>query len=136
MTVPARAARARTARIAGYVMMACGGGVAFAIPAGSIQASAGALVYLWATFLLLGGVMCAAGALTDRWLGELVGLPLISSAFGVYCVVLGLRGGANGTAAALAFGAIALILMARHQDITVVRREAARAATLNPRGGP
>ena len=78
----------RYTRIIGYLMMAAGGATAFAIPAPSIQAATGWVVYLWAAFLLAGGSLCAYGALTDRWIGEYTGLPLISSAFGVYAVVL------------------------------------------------
>lgn len=115
-------------RVAGYVLMAAAGGVAFAIPARSIQASTGWLVYLWAGFLLLGGLLCGWGAVTDRWIGELAGLPLISSAFGVYFVVLFLTRTVSGAAAALAFGAVALLLVARWRDISTVRREADRQA--------
>jgi len=113
--------------------MATAGGVAFAIPVSSIKASTGWLVYLWATFLLVGGLLCAYGAVTDRWIGELAGLPLISSAWGVYFVVLALSRTVSGAAAALAFGAVALILLARWQDVSRVRREADRAAHPGPR---
>lgn len=114
-------------------MMAAAGGVAFAIPVSSIQASTGWLVYLWAAFLLLGGLLCGWGAVTDRWIGELAGLPLISSAFGVYFVVLFLTRTVGGAAAALAFGAVALLLVARWRDISTIRREADRQAHPGPR---
>jgi hypothetical protein len=123
----------RIARLVGYVMMAAGGGVAFAIPVRSIESKTGWLVYLWAAFLLIGGLACAYGAVTDRWIGELVGLPLISSAFGVYFVVLGLAFTIPGAAIALVFGAIALILLARWRDISRVRQEADRANQHRPR---
>jgi hypothetical protein len=119
--------------MAGYAMMAAAGGVAFAIPVSSIQAAAGWLVYLWATFLLLGGILCGAGALTDRWIGELAGLPLMSSAFAVYFVVLALTRTISGAAAGLAFGAVALLLWARWQDVSKIRQEADRAAHPGPR---
>jgi hypothetical protein len=114
--------------VAGYAMMAAAGAVAFAIPLSSIQASTGWLVYVWAGFLLLGGLLCGWGAVTDRWIGELTGLPLISSAWGVYFVVLSLTRTVSGLAAALAFGAVALLLVARWRDISTVRREADRQA--------
>lgn len=111
----------RYTRIAGYLMMAAGGGTAFAIPAPSIQAATGWVVYLWAAFLLAGGALCAYGAVTDRWIGEYTGLPLISSAFGVYAVVLVLGAAVRTTAAALAFGAVALVLLDRWYDVNRVR---------------
>ena len=114
-------------------MMAAAGGVAFAIPVSSIQATTGWLVYLWATFLLVGGGLCGYGAATDRWIGELAGLPLISSAFAVYFVVLILARTVSGAAAGLAFGAVALFLWARWHDVSKVRQEADRAAHPGPR---
>jgi hypothetical protein len=125
--------RRRGVRVVSYTMMAAAGGVAFAIPVSSIQATTGWLVYLWATFLLVGGVLCGLGALTDRWIGELAGLPLISSAFAVYFVVLVLARTAAGAAAGLAFGAVALVLIARWQDVSQIRQEADRAAHPGPR---
>jgi hypothetical protein len=114
-------------------MMAAAGGVAFAIPVSSIQAATGWLVYLWATFLLAGGLLCGYGAATDRWIGELLGLPLISSAFGVYFIVLSLALTVRAAAVALVFGAVALILLGRWQDVSMIRREADRAAHPGPR---
>jgi hypothetical protein len=112
-------------------MMATGGALAFAIPVSSIQDATGWLVYLWAAFLLIGGVACALGSVTGRWFGELTGLPLISSAFGVYFVVLGLSFTVRGGAASLAMGAIALILISRWQDVNRLRVEATRRAQTN-----
>jgi hypothetical protein len=128
--------RIRGIRVAGYAMMAGGGATAFAIPVSSIQATTGWLVYLWATFLLVGGLLAALGALTDRWIGELTGLPLISSAFAVYFVVLALARTVSAAAAALAFGAVALFLLARWHDVSTVRQEADRAAHPGPREVP
>jgi hypothetical protein len=125
--------RRRGVRVVGYAMMAAAGAIAFAIPVSSIQATTGWLVYLWATFLFVGGIFCTLGALTDRWLGELTGLPLISSAFAVYFVVLMLARTVSGAAAGVAFGAVALVLWARWQDVSKVRQEADRAAHPGPR---
>ncbi len=123
----------RIVRVVGYAMMASAGAVAFAIPVGSIRASTGGLVYFWAAFLLVGGILCGFGAVTDRWIGEYAGLPLISTAWGVYFVVLALARTVNALAASLAFGAVALILFARWRDISMIRREADRAAHPGPR---
>lgn len=125
--------RRRAVRVVGYAMMAAAGGVAFAIPVRSIEAATGWLVYVWATFLLVGGLLAGFGALTDRWIGELTGLPMISSAFSVYFVVLILARTVAGAAAGLAFGAIALFVWARWLDVSTIRQEADRAAHPGPR---
>lgn len=118
----------RWSRITGYLLMAFGGATAFAIPAVSIRESTGPMVYLWGAFLLVGGGLCAYGAATDRWIGELSGLPLVAAAFGVYGVILALTRTVSGAAASLAFTAVALILVSRWQDISLIRKEATRAA--------
>jgi hypothetical protein len=109
-------------------MMSAGGGTAFAIPVPSIQAAAGWAVYLWATFLLIGGGLCAWGSVTDRWFGEYTGMPLIATAFAVYAAVIALSLTVKATAAALAFGAVALFLFDRWRDVNQVRVEATREA--------
>lgn len=124
----------RVVRVIGYTMMAAAGAVAFAIPVSSIEANTGWLVYMWAAFLLVGGALASWGSITDRWIGELLGLPLISSAFGVYFVVLGLALTVRAGAASLAFGAIALVLVARWQDVSKIRQEADRAAPARRHG--
>lgn len=125
--------RRRGVRVTGYAMMAAAGAVAFAIPISSIKSSTGWLVYVWASFLLLGGIAAGLGAFTDRWIGELLGLPLITSAWAVYFVVLTLARTASALAAGLAFGAVALGMWARWQDVSTIRQEADRAAHPGPR---
>jgi hypothetical protein len=123
----------RVVRVVSYVMMAMAGALSFAIPVSSIEATTGWLVYLWAAFLLLGGILSGWGAVTDRWIGELLGLPLISSAFAVYFVVLGLAFTLRGSVASLALGGIAAFAFARWQDVSKIRQEADRQAHPGPR---
>lgn len=123
----------RGVRVVSYGLMAAAGGVAFAIPVTSIEAATGWLVYMWAAFLLFGGILSGWGSITDRWIGELLGLPLISTAFAVYFVVLGLALTVRAAAASLVLGSIALFLVARWQDVSKIRQEADRAAHPGPR---
>lgn len=117
----------RVARLVGYCLFALAGVSAIVWPAPSVARATGWLVYLWAAWLAVGGLLSAAGAATDRWIGEYTGLPLLFAAFGVYglVVVAGARSWAS-SAAALVLVAIGLVLAARWQDIGWVRREAAR----------
>jgi hypothetical protein len=41
-----------------------------------------------ALLLLVGGAMCLIGQLSDRWLGELLGLPLVGSAMGAFATLV------------------------------------------------
>lgn len=40
-----------------------------------------------AVFLGIGGILCLLGQLADRWVGELLGLPLVASAMSVFAVL-------------------------------------------------
>ncbi|MEV6693359.1 hypothetical protein AB0M35_18005 [Micromonospora sp. NPDC051196] len=118
----------RWSRVAGYTMMASAGIGAAAYPTPSVQAATGPLVYLWATFLAVGGALAAFGAATDRWIGELLGLPLLSASFGAYAVVLASTVSMASVVAALALGGFGLLLWGRWRDVAVVRLEATRQA--------
>jgi hypothetical protein len=42
---------------------------------------------MMAALMMVGGVLCFAGQITDRWLGELLGLPLVASAMAAFGVL-------------------------------------------------
>jgi hypothetical protein len=55
-----------------------GAGIWFiAEPSQLLQTGMGTTVYVWAVFLVLGGVLCLAGTLTKLWIGEFTGLILL-----------------------------------------------------------
>ncbi|GAB3856531.1 hypothetical protein GCM10029963_53060 [Micromonospora andamanensis] len=118
----------RWSRVAGYAMMAAAGVGAAAYPTPSVQDATGPLVYLWASFLMLGGLLAAAGAATDRWIGEHIGLPLLWAAHGVYAVVLLSSLAPASVVASLALAGFALLLYGRWRDVATVRLEATRQA--------
>lgn len=126
MTVPSQPRR--WSRFAGYIMMAAAGVGAAAVPTPSVEDATGPLVYLWAAFLAVGGLLSAYGAATDRWIGEHVGLPLLWAAFGVYAVILASVLVPRSIVASLALGAFGLLLYGRWRDVAAVRREATRQA--------
>lgn len=107
-------------------MMAAAGVGAAVVPTPSVERATGPLVYLWAAFLVVGGVLSAYGAATDRWIGEHTGLPLLWAAFGVYSVILASVLAPASVVASLAIGAFGLLLFGRWRDIAAVRREATR----------
>ncbi|WP_319460097.1 hypothetical protein [Micromonospora sp. RTP1Z1] len=118
----------RWSRLAGYAMMTAAGVGAAAVPTPSVVDATGPLVYLWAGFLVLGGLLSAYGAATDRWIGEHVGLPLLWAAFGVYAVILASLLAPASVVASLALAAFGLLLYGRWRDVAAVRREATRQA--------
>ncbi|MEU0081355.1 hypothetical protein ABZY58_25935 [Micromonospora tulbaghiae] len=118
----------RWSRFAGYAMMAAAGVGAAMVPTPSVVDATGPLVYLWAGFLAVGGLLSAYGAATDRWIGEHIGLPLLWAAFGVYALILASLLAPASVVASMAIGAFGLLLFGRWRDVAAVRREATRAA--------
>lgn len=115
-------------RIVGYGLFTAAGAATLLWPAPNVSAATGWLAYVWAGFLAAGGMLSAGGAITDRWIGESVGLPLLIAAFAVYAVIIAASGRLTSIAGALVLAGIGAALAARWQDIAGVRREAIRAA--------
>lgn len=117
----------RASRLLGYVLIAlCGAAAVVWHPASVSQAARGPLFYVWALFLIVGGVVSAIGAGLDMWFGEYVGLwPIIASS-----TIFGLSALATGRWQAVAGGcfllAVTCWLFARWQEVAVLRREADR----------
>lgn len=125
--------RRRAARTVAYVLMALGGLASMiwttAPAVRSATAGAGLLIYVWALLLVVGGTSSALGSWTDRWLGELVGLGPLISVFAVYglSAFLSSRGFAA-YAGGFTLLAVAALLFARWQDVSLIREEATRHA--------
>lgn len=121
--------RSRAPLVVGYALMAAAGIAAMIWPAPSVRAAtdatSGALVYVWAALLALGGLACALGAATDRWLGEYAGLWPLVSTFAVYGIAaFGSARGPVAYAGGCALLSIALLMFSRWQVVALVRREA------------
>lgn len=127
----------RAARLVGYSLMCVAGVASMVWPAPAVQEAtaptAGALAYIWAGLLIVGGGTSAAGAASDRWLGEYAGLwPLI-----MVFLVFGLAAFASSrglvaVAGGFALLSIAALQLARWHDVAIIRREADRQAHGKP----
>jgi hypothetical protein len=61
----------------GYALLT-GAGTWFLIePSQLLHSQMGTVVYGWAVFLVLGGMLCLVGILTKVWIGEFTGLVLL-----------------------------------------------------------
>lgn len=97
----------RTARIAwsvAYAFLLMAGIVAFLSPSQIlVSALVKSLVYAWAASLTAGGALCLGGKLRGNWVGEIIGLPLLSAACYIFGILLL---GYGRTSAAIAIGGI------------------------------
>ncbi|MBC9003670.1 hypothetical protein [Micromonospora aurantiaca (nom. illeg.)] len=124
----------RWSRVVGYAAVAAAGIGAAIVPDPRVTDATGALVYLWAGFLIAGGLLAGWGAWSDRWLGEALGCPLLSTSLAAYAVVLFATGRAAAVMGGLFLAGMAFLMWARGRDIEVLRREATRAAMIRNRG--
>lgn len=60
-----------------YLILATAGTWMLTAPTALLQTAMGKVIYGWAAFLVLGGVLCSLGTLTKIWAGEFVGLVLL-----------------------------------------------------------
>lgn len=143
------APRRRLVYALGYTLMATAGIAAVAWPARSVSAAASPLnplIYVWAAFLILGGGVSAFGAVTDRWIGEYTGLPLLASVFGIYglaAIAIAPATDWTSLAGGCTFLGVTAAFAARWAEMGAVRRAAAdrvrtdaAARKPDPGGGP
>lgn len=93
---------ARISWAVAYLFFLLAGLVAFFSPSQVIaQPLVEVFVYGWASFLTLGGGLCLGGKLHNSWVGEIIGLPLLSTSSFIFGFLLLLRGGSNSAAIAI-----------------------------------
>lgn len=111
--------------------MACAGASAIIWPPTAVRDSTSSPdgVYVWAALMVAGGVASAWGAVTDRWLGEYVGLwPLICTFLVFGIAAFGSNRGPVAYAGGFCLTAFAAWLVGRWRDTALIRREADRKA--------
>lgn len=115
----------RWLRAATYVVIMTGGAWAFAWPSANLVGYGSGLVAIaYATAMFLGGAACLIGAATDRWMGELIGLPLVVPASAGLTVVLAVTIGdslGRGTVAIVAL-TCTMLLADRWRGVIKVER--------------
>ena len=125
MSVIRKRLRGHWIRLLGHLFLIAAGVSAIFIPPGSVLSSTGQIItYIWACFLILGGVLCASPIVTGQHFGELAGLPLLGSSVLVFGVVLIYRtatgDGARG-AAVVGFLACAFAVLLASRWVEVYR---------------
>lgn len=84
---------------------------------------------LWAVAMIVSALICLFGALTDRWIGEYTGLPLLASVLALYGGSALLSYSAETGFVILAYGAVVISfsfgLMARWVDVKLVKKASA-----------
>jgi hypothetical protein len=92
----ARHRRLRPWRAVGYLLLAMGAIVIWWDPTRNVEPIPWPLRWVWASFIVLGGLSSAYGSLRDRWLHEFVSLPPLIGGFAVLVALLVGGGGATG----------------------------------------
>jgi hypothetical protein len=84
----ARHRKIRPWRAVAYFLLALGGIVIWLDPSRNVQPVPDGLRWVWASFIVVGGLASSYGAIRDKWLYEFVSLPLLMMGFTAYVVVL------------------------------------------------
>lgn len=113
----------RLLRSVGYSMLVVAGSCGYFLYQGALTALLGAMTFAWATFLVIGGAAAVWAVVTDKWLGELAGIPLLVAALTVYGLALFI---VAPTPVGIAIGALMLsltsFLLARFRDLRVLSK--------------
>lgn len=119
----------RWSRILAYAALVISGVASLLHPPASVQASAGfqLTIYTWATILVLSSVICLIGAVTDRWVGEYMGLIPLGLSAAVFAISAMSRGVSGIAGGAFLFGFFWL-LASRWQEVALLRAESNRRA--------
>lgn len=110
--------------LADLFFMAAGAASIFIPPTSVTASTSQASTIVWASFLLVGGTLCALDILTGRHFGELTGQPLLISAvlmFGVVLVYRTSNGAGSRGAAVVGFLACALAVLLISRWVEVYR---------------
>lgn len=124
---------ARAALVVAYLLHASAGVAAAFWPPPSVAASGRLWAYAWGAFLVVGGLMCAVGAIRRTWLGEYLGAPLLIAVwtvFGITAGWAGIQAGRPGSAAGcFALLAVASLITYRWEQLAVYRKASREATT-------
>lgn len=123
----------RIARGIQYGALAGAGVSLMTTPTETLETALGQVVYGWAAFLVLGGILCTLGTVTKIWAGEFTGLILLITANWIWGGALVGVGG-NAAKYGVVFVAWGFGLLARELQILEKVRSAAGAEKQRRRG--
>lgn len=130
----------RTGRVLMYGSLVVSGSVATVYPSQIVLYQTRESVALfWSLSMVVSAVICLYGSVTDRWIGEYVGIPLLSTTMIFYGLIALRSAGHDGfTGALFAYGflilAFAFGLFARWRDIQLIKKNAEEMATRKDEG--
>lgn len=92
----ARHRRIRPWRALAYFLLAAGGLIIWTDPFRQVSDVPFLIRWVWAGFIVFGGLGSMIGAITDRWIYEFIALPLVIVGFSGMAFVLVAGGGSTG----------------------------------------
>jgi len=119
----------RWSRVIAYFAIAGSGIAAVVSPPASVAAAThhGLVLYAWAILLAVSSTVCAFGALSDRWVGEYIGLAPLALSAAVFAFSSLARGSTGVAGGAFLIGFF-WILASRWQEVALLRIESTRRA--------
>ena len=124
----------RVGRVLMYFSLVVSGCVATIYPSQLVQYQTNPTIgVFWSVCMTVSSAICLYGSVTDRWIGEYTGIPLLSTTMIFYGLIALKSAGHDGYSGALfAYGflilAFAFGLFARWRDIQLIKQHAGEMA--------
>ena len=132
----ARHRKIRPWRAAAYFLLALGGLIIWWDPTRNVEPVPWLVRWVWASFIVVGGLGAAYGAARDKWLYEFAALPLIVVGFGVMVLVLVAGDGSTGRLAfACWLGSVVVQAARRWVGLWRFNRQLRKARQQQQKGG-
>lgn len=117
----------RMGRIAMYGGLVASGTLLIFYPSQLVDSQVSHVIGLsWSISMVISSFICFVGSVTDRWIGEYAGIPLLASVIALYGISA--FAGADGSLTLVAFGLLitsfAAGLAARWQDVRAIKHVA------------
>lgn len=105
--------KARRSRVPAYLLLSIGGLIIWIDPTRNVEPVPWGFRWVWASCIVVGGLVSMLGAIKDWWICEFGTLPLLGAGFALLVIVLAAGEGTGRLAFAAWIAAIVWILAAR-----------------------
>jgi hypothetical protein len=119
--------RRRPMRVMAYSLLAVGNNIILFDPTRSFEDIPFQLRYIWNGIMLLGCAMGVTGGITDKYLIEMIGLPLVLSGMAAFVVVLTVGWTSGSLAFACFLACLWVVLFSRGLDLWELATRSAAA---------
>lgn len=109
--------RRRPLRVTAYLLLAAGAGVLMTDPLRTMQDVGPGIRWIWSSLLMVGTLLAVGGTVSDRYLAEFVGLPMLFVSMFAFAVVLAALWTTAGLAVSFFLASLVVVMVSRWLDL-------------------